>query len=421
MVLGEPRKKLIGLVFLALFLFLYLFRLSRIPEDQIPAGKRIRVIGRISKQPYLKASNQIINVGPILIKTPRFPRYFYGQKIEITGKFQKRVLNRFRTQFISVYPTIRLLEEEKNLELTVVGRRVLFRGRDRLAAVINRLLAEPESSLLNGILLGAKKEMPPEFWQNLRKTGTLHIVVASGQNVSLVARFLIGLLVWFINRRRALIVAGLGVVLYVLLVGAEAPVVRAGIMALLAYAAQLLGRESEGTIALVVTASLMLLVWPLILFDIGFQLSLAATAGILWLYPFFKKQRIFSWPVFGEGLATTLAAQLGTMPILLNNFGQISFLSPLVNALILWVVPLATVLGSLMAFLGLFVKPLAGVLSWFVWLLLKYFVIVINTFSSVPWLSLKIEKLAGWWSAGYYLALGIILVRAAAKQNKKEQ
>jgi len=103
-------------------------------------------------------------------------------------------------------------------------------------------------------------------------------------------------------------------------------VVRAGIMATLAFIASFFGREQDGSMALVLAGMVMLLASPLILFDVGFQLSFAATAGILWLYPWFKGMKFFSLPFLGEGLATTMAAQLGVMPIILVTFGEMSLL-----------------------------------------------------------------------------------------------
>ncbi len=407
----KPAQKAFFLCLLAFFLLFYFFRLNQVQEDNIPENVPVRIVGRVSQQPYLKGSNQIIEVGPVLVQTSRFPGYFYGQRIEVFGKFKRRVLGPFQTQFVTYYPAIRLVEEEEGLRLGLFFQKTLFNIRGHLEKVVNQLFSEPQASLLNGILLGSKKEMPQDFWQNLRETGTLHVVVASGQNVSMVANFLISILVLLVNRRKAVWLAMGGAVLYVLMVGAEPPVVRAGIMAVLAYLAQFLGREGEGTLALLLAAGLMLLVDPLLLFDLGFQLSFSATAGILWLYPWLKGKKLFSVPVLGEALATTLAAQLGVMPLLLMNFGKISFLSPLINALILWEVPLIMILGLVVILAGLLIKPLAQVLSWFVWLLLTVFVKVIEFFGSFSWVSLEIKEPSVYWAVGYYLVLVYFLWR----------
>ncbi len=409
----NPAQRRFLIIIFGLFIPLYLFRLHSIPIYQIPEDTEIRLRGRLTQQPYLKDSHQVIYLGPLMIITDRFPGYFYGQKLEVFGRFEKEVTNFFQVRYFAYFPKIRLIEEPQVGLGTTKLMTILIKVRGRIEKGVSRLLSEPQSSLLLGILFGIKHQMPEYFLQNLRKTGTLHIVVASGQNVTLVARFLILSLVWLISRQRALVLAVVGVGFYILMVGAEAPVVRAGIMATLAFVAQFLGREEEGTIALLVAAAAMLLISPLALFDIGFQLSFMATAGILWLYPLLVKRgkRIFQASIFGESLAMTLAAQLGVIPILLANFGQISVLSPLINALVLWIVPLVMVLGTILAFLSLIINPLAQLLSWFLWVLLTYFVKVINLAGVLPWISWKTGQLSLWWTIGYYLVLGYFVWR----------
>jgi len=401
---------------LALFIPLYLFRLSLVPEYNIPEQTPAKLVGRISKQPYHKGSYQIISLGSVVIRTGRFPGYFYGQKLEVVGKLEKKVINPFLTEYFAFYPAIRVVDEEKNLGQVTNFQRILFNIRGRLEMAVNQLLPEPQSSLLNGVLLGAKKEMPQNFRQNLRETGTLHIVVASGYNITVVAGVLISILTLVVSRKKALAFALLGIVLYTLMVGAEPPAVRAAIMAGLAFTAQVLGRLEDAMIGLILAAAVMLLISPLILFDIGFQLSFAAMGGILLLEPILKeKGRIFNFPIFGSELATTLSAQAGVTPIILANFGTISFLSPLINALVLPVVPLIMNLGAISVFLGLLIKPLGQVFAWLTGVLLTYFVEVINLFSRLSWVSLKISPLSFWWGMGYYFVLGAVIFRLRSR------
>jgi competence protein ComEC len=412
------------LLIAVLFIPLYLLRLSQVSEYKIPEGEKVKIVGRISQQPYHKDSYQIISLGPILITTSRFPGYFYGEKIQVIGKFQKKVINPFQTQYFTYFPAIQRTEGQGFPSSKFNLKQFLLKTRGRIEESLSGFLPEPEGSLLLGVLFGIKKQMPENFWQNLRKTGTLHLVVASGQNVTLVAGFLIEALVVFISRRKAVVLALIGIFLYVLLVGAEAPAVRAGIMIGFAYLAQIFGREQEAIFGLVFAAVAMLLFDPLILFDIGFQLSFAAMAGIITIYPKLKGQalrsprtiwcgahRVFSMPILGDGLAVTLSAQLATLPILLANFGQFSFLAPLINALVLPTIPFIMSLGGILAFLGLIIRPLAQVLAWFIWLFLAYFVKIVDWFSGWSWTSLEIGKLSFWWALGYYLVLGVIILK----------
>ena len=131
--------------------------------------------------------------------------------------------------------------------------------------------------------------MPDEFHRLLRDTGTLHVIAASGMNVTIVAAVLMMFLVKLFARRAAIILAILGIIFYCFLAGASPPVVRAAIMGTVAYVAGFLGRERDGLVILVGSAMLMLLVNPWYIFDIGWQLSFAATGGILWGYPLLQQ------------------------------------------------------------------------------------------------------------------------------------
>lgn len=405
----KPAQKILVVFFWLIFIVVYFFRLQSVSKLNLPSDEVVTLRGRIIQQPYLKDSYQIISLNSITLKTDRFPGYFYGDKIEVTGKFERQLINPFQWHYYAYLPTISKVEEKSGFDLLTSFKRKLYHFRGRLEMMITQVLPEPQSSLLIGILLGVKKEMPENFLNNLRDTGTLHIIVASGYNLSVVAGFLVSSLVWFISRKKALIVAFLGVVVYTLMVGAEPPVVRAAIMAGLAFGAEYLGRLRDGLIALLLAAFMMLFLSPLILFDIGFQLSLLATAGILLIYPLLKEIKFFKLPVFGDELATTLAAQIGVTPILLANFGNFSWLSPLINAMVLPLIPLLMNLGGIMVLFGLVSKSIAQVLGWLLWLPLTYFVKLIEYLGGLGWINFDIERLSFWWGIGYYFVLGIVL------------
>jgi len=394
------------LILLFLFISFYLFRLNSLKLPQIPDGFQIRLLAQISSPPYLSGSKQIIPLGQFLVVTEPFPQYFYGQKLEVIGKVQKRLINRFQTDFVLNYPAIRVVEEDENLNIQTKIVAGLLSFRRRLEDIFSHLLPEPQASLLSGIVLGTRRQMPKNFRQNLQKTGTAHVVVASGYNISVVAGLLTFVILRFIKRQFALFLSFFGILAYTLMAGAEPPVSRAAIMGSLTFLAQFLGREKDALRTLFFAGGVMLLANPLILFDLGFQLSFLATAGILFLGPRLNG-KIFRFPGLGENLRTTLAAQAGVLPILLTNFGQISFLSPLVNVLVLPVIPIIMILGGITAFLGLVWQPLAQIASWFAWVLLTYFIKVVDWFGKLPWVSFEVGKISFWWAVWYYLLLGV--------------
>src|SRR3990167_5222565 len=134
--------------------------------------------------------------------------------------------------------------------------------RRQLADNINRLLPEPQGALLSGILLGVKSDLPKHFKEALVNTSTIHIAVVSGQNLSLLAGFILNL-AGLIGRRKAIILSWLACLFYTFLTGLEIPVLRAFIMVSFTFLAQILGRENESVWILILTALLMLIFQPL--------------------------------------------------------------------------------------------------------------------------------------------------------------
>jgi len=406
------------LIILLICLPFYFWRLYHLPEYQIPENQTVKIKGMVTKETYLKGSYQIIEVGSVLIRANRFPGYFYGDQLVVIGKFKKELLGPFKSRYVALFPTIEKQNQNFNLIGKSVFKRWLLKTKGHVETKISRFLTEPEASLLLGIILGMKKQIPENFWQNLRETGTLHLVVVSGQNVSLLAGILLEITVFFFKRRLAILLASLGIILYVIMVGGEPPVMRAGLMALGFYLGQFLGKDTHLYSILFFTVIFMLLLSPLILFDISFQLSLAATLGIVFIYPLFKRNdRLFILPFLSQGFWVTISAQLTTLPILLSNFGQISWLSPIVNTLVLPTIPFIMILGSVLIIFSFISSLLSQLISWFTWLFLTYFVGIVNFFGSLPYISWQVEPLSGWWVGFYYLVLVLILVRFHSKGN----
>jgi len=396
-----------NLLFLLFFLLFYLLGLYRLPKIIIPEGKAVKISGLVTQQTYQKASKQIIRLGPVFITTNLYPGYFYGDRLTVIGSFEKNVINPFYHQYYASFPAIQL--EKENLSLTDKTKltRFLLKTRGQIENRIKRFLPENESGLLLGVLLGVKTDLPENFWQSLRKTGTIHLIVASGQNVVFIASIIMSICLWFLTRKKALVLTLVFILLYVLMAGGEAPVVRAGLMVGLAFVSQLFGREGDSFRFLLISAAFMLLIAPLMLFDIGFQLSFGATAGLILVSPKVKDlaPRFFALPLLGEGLALTLSAQLMTLPILLANFGQFSWLSPLINSLVLPIIPLIMVLGLLVVLLSFLLMPLAQLLSWLIFPFLTYFVHVINFFGSLKGISWEIGIIPLWYFLPYYFLI----------------
>lgn len=249
--------------------------------------------------------------------------------------------------------------------------------RTKIEDRINRILPEPQASLLAGILLGKKRTLPEELLEKFNRTSTTHILVVSGYNITIIGAVIIGFLNWLtLPRKYSFWLAILGIIGFVWLVGFTPPVIRAAIMGILVLIAIRMGRIYNITNALLLTAVLMLLHDPFQLFhNISFQLSFSATIGIVYLYPRFQK--------LGEILGTTLSAQLAVFPFIAYYFGQISLIAPIANLLVLPVIPVAMLFGFLGIMLGSF-------FAWPAWLFLAYVIKMVEILSSIPFASIQL-------------------------------
>src|SRR5262245_4522664 len=187
------------------------------------------------------------------------------------------------------------------------------------------------AALLGGLLLGEKAGLPPEASEAFRRAGVYHILAVSGFNVALLASSVFFVLSTLgVPRRVTAVVAGAALVAFALVVGGQASVLRATVMGLLLLGALLLDRESQLMNALAL-AVLLLLAWrPGDLGEPGFQLSFAATAGIIHLAPPLTAWLIGKrWPGWlATPMAVSLGAQAAVTPVMLMSatvsFGTVS-------------------------------------------------------------------------------------------------
>lgn len=342
------------LIFLILFVVFRIVSFKPVYKD----GDRIRITGKVSSEPIRYPKSQRVSLAGLKFYLPLYPEINYGDKIIVEGVVENGELEE---------PVLIRVEESSKF---------LFKLRRKLVEFYQKSLPEPHAALVSGVTLGSKASLPEEFWESLKTTGTAHVVVASGMNVSLVAGFLMGFLLLFLPRGKAIFLALAGVWAYSLISGFEAPIVRAAVMGSLAFIAQALGRLYSAGRALVLSALAMLVINPSWIMDLGFILSFVATASLMIFEKKIRGLVYFVPGFFREGLSTSLAAQIGVAPILFVTFGQFNLFSPLVNAIVLWTIAPITIIGMIGGVVGLFVPFLGRLIllitypltSWFIWM-----------------------------------------------------
>ena len=390
----------------ALFFFLAflgaLRTVSYIPEipDSLLSriNTEITLEGVVVENPDIRETHQRVTIETaetrVLAVLPLYPELRYSMEVEVTGTLTRPLP--FETEPGRVFPyhlfllkdrVVLLLEDARvtieNRNSSIYGALLdlKFLGIDALGVS----LPEPHASLAGGLILGGKQGLGKELLEDFIVTGLVHIVVLSGYNVMIVAEFILRLF----RRYGTRIASGVGIttiLLFVLIAGAGAASIRAGIMASIAVYARATGNTYNALRALIVAAFLMVLISPLsLLYDPGFQLSVIATLGLILGAPIIKEKLSFVPTEFlKEIISATIAAQIAVLPLLLYQNGLFSLVALPANVLVLPFVPLAMLLSFVAGVFGILIPPLAPLLSLPAYVFLSYIISIAEVLAALP-------------------------------------
>jgi len=434
---GWPHQKTFIILGLAgIFLFLGMLRFTAstpvADKNQISFynGEERTFVGFVAAEPDTRDSGVKLKIkseklesgggwhevyGNVLVNARLYPVFHYGDELEIKCKLQKpepiedfaydKYLAKENIYSLCYWPEIKFLKSGEGNKI-VAG---ILWAKEKLVATVNRILPEPQAAFLGGLLYGAKRGIPADLTEKFNITGTTHIIAISGYNITILAVLLLQITKNLgIGRKKSFWIALGGILFFVILTGAQASVVRAALMGGLVLSATQFGRISKITNALIFAASAMLIFNPKILaFDVGFQLSFAATIGLVYLSPIFEKYFAKLPSVFGakETFTTTMSAIVLTLPLILYNFGRISFIAPFANILILPAIPLAMAVGSIAVLGGLIYSSLGQVLGWLAWLVLSYIIKAVEFLAAIPWASGEAGKIHWIFLIIFYLLI----------------
>lgn len=376
--------------------------------------------------------------GLVLVRAPRHASYAYGDRLRVSGFLEtppefedfsyREYLSRQGVHSLMNRVSVERLASRRGNPFL----QLIFDYRSRALEVVYALFPDPEASLLAGILLGVESGISRDVRDEFNATGTTHIIAISGFNITIIAGLFVSLLGRWLGARRGALAAGLAILVYTILVGADAAVVRAAIMGGLVLVARRLGRETDGLIALAVSAVVMTLINPLILWDVGFQLSFAATLGLMlygerlhnafvrfssrWL-PSRKAERL-ARPV-SEFLLFTLAAQVTTLPLMALHFNRLSLVSLIANPVILPVQPAVMILGGLAVILGSVWLPLGWLPALIAWPAPAFTIRVVSLMARMPAASITLGSVGVLTVSAYYLLLfSVTLWRRLPKADR---
>lgn len=341
-----------------------------------------------------------------------------GDEIEFTGKIDQPKSPGTPGQFdYPLYYAVRGLSggvtAQGKVDILTPGEPALsWQVRDQVKELLMSY-PQAQASLLEGILFGDTSRIPEDALESYRITGVYHVFSASGSNVA----FLL-LLCWnflfFLPRFLRVGVTLAVLIFYAILCGGNPPILRATIMAVFVLVGKL-GKGRGNSLRGLLLATFLLFVWqPLILKDIGFQLSFLATWGILCLSPTIEKMKgIKSWPRFiRSAFSMSGAAQVATLPLMISAFHRLSVIGLIANLLVLFILGSIFELGILgvsLFFLPQIALPLFQVSLW----LLNWVSDFLIFLAQFPWADVWVVNPGALFWVCWYGGILVLLVGEA--------
>lgn len=381
----------------------------------LPSGN-VQATGQIVNRPaadyrqqklYLQVYE--INGSPVdkfkvLLKLPSFPLLKYGQTISINAEIKEPInyqdfdyrgyLKKDLVYGITEAKEVVVIQEKKTWSEKVVS--ILYSISSSFEKSINSSIPEPQASIANGIILGVKKNIPENLMEDLNKAGLTHIIALSGFNVTIIVAMFAESIVAWIGRRKTFFIGLSLIASFIVMTGAAASVVRAGIFSSMILLGKTIGRKGDQTNLMLLAALLMVLFNPFVLrYDVGFQLSFLAFSGLIYLAPILKKRfensrlRIIPNSI-RLPLAETLSAQLFVLPIMIFNFGRVSLIAPISNILVLWIIPYTMAASFVTGILGLIFVPLSRIAGFILWPAIEYIIRATEITAKIPLSSIQL-------------------------------
>lgn len=407
----SKQEIIIIIVLIIIALVRFFFFIPKAPTYNNVIGKEVELVGIVNDDPDVRLNNQHLNVKlknknvTILVIANRSLEVSYGDEIGVVGVLEEP--ENFTTNSGKEFNYKRYLANQdiyfmiKNADIEIISKgngnkikSLLYKIRNSFMKNINKVIPMPESDLANGLVLGARGGFDEETKNEFIETGTIHIVALSGYNVSIVAENVMKFFSLIFSQTISIIFGIVIILLFIIMTGASATAIRAGIMATIMLLGKMTGRNYLAGRALVIAGLLMIAHDPRVLTDMSFQLSFIATGGVLFVTP-----KVINWFKFlpmrfkiREMVATTVAATISVLPILLYLTGVLSLISIPANILILLFIPFAMLFTFITGILG-FISPLISIPFGFVaYLILLYILSTIHFLGTLSFASITIRS-----------------------------
>ena len=403
-----------------------------------PDIRDTRIDLRVQSETVTRAGQTLPTSGIVLVQLPRDQTAIgYGDRLRVTGGLvTPPQFDSFSYADMLARSGVYSILKDASAEVLHSGEgnpllAVLFTLKSRARTNIARSLPEPAAGLLSGILLGDTRSLPPDVAEAFNRVGASHIIAISGFNMAVVSGVVMRLLArMHVRGWRAALIGIVTVLLYTLLVGASAAVLRAALMSSLLVAGGAMRRRTFVPASLAFAAILLAAFNPLVLWDVGFQLSLFATLGITLLanpmgrvfqhglarvVP--RRALAFAGDMLAEPLVVSVAAQLAVLPIILLTFERLSLVALLVNLLVIPVQAYLLLMGLTALLVSLVLPAASQLLFWLDLVLLGWTLGVVRAFAHIPLAEVKFSADSRIVTLYYLLLIGGAVMTVVCPQG----
>jgi len=348
---------------------------------------------------------KIFHKGKIIISVPHYIYLDYGDEITLSG--QLFLPEPFLTDSGNIFYYDRFLATKNiigsiyrpaiyKIEKNESFIKKLFIIKQKFVGRMNHLLPYPEAPLLSGILLGVKDSLGEKRLVDYRIAGLIHIIVLSGSNVAIIIEAVRRSIP--LSRKWNILCAYIFIVLFAVVVGGGATVIRASIMAGISLLAQITYSKYSVYRSLWGAVFIMSFISPgIILYDSSFLLSFLATCGMVYINPILEP-KLSKIPNFGELrfiISSTISTYIIVLPYLLFSMGSLSLVSLPVNLISLPLVPWSMLFGFLSTTLSFVSQNLSNPLEWLTVGILKYINLVVEVSASFKYAEYNSSVSAG--------------------------
>lgn len=259
-------------------------------------------------------------------------------------------------------------------------------------SVFYMYMGDPYAALLSGMVLGVDVPKTLSIYDYFKRTGLLHLVVLSGSNINFLVTTTMRT-ASLVGKKIAALVSIATITCFIMFVGPEPPVVRAGLMSGCTLLALIFHRQSVALITLVTTAVFVGVIKFEWLATVSFQLSFGASLGIILWSPQIGRQEKKGFSAIvqyvKDDLRTTLAAQVVTTPLIFFYFKEVSFIAPLSNLMVSFVTGPIMILGIITMLLGKIHYIFGYIPAKLVYLCLVYVCEVTRIMSNLPYVFMR--------------------------------